>query len=149
MPKLRLMLSVILAATLSTAPALAAEPVKLTQEEVEAVKLRLIDAKPNVGAVSVMGFLAPGTAQAYMGHVDRALMIWGGYLVGFTAITALVPAAPAAPGGPRLSDLAVTSLFLAVAAGSGLDAYFLALKEREQYDQVINQLTDKQRAAQR
>ena len=150
MPKLRLLLSLILAGSLCTAaPAIAAEPVTLSDAEVEAIKLRLIEAKPNVGAVSVMGFLAPGSAQAYMGHVDRSLMIWGGYLVGFTVIQALVPAAPAAAGGPRLSDLAVTSLFLAVAAGSGLDAYFLSLAERQKYDQLINALTDKQRAAQR
>lgn len=142
-PKLLSALFLTLALALP-APALAAEPIALTPEEVDAIKMRLAIAKPNVSTVTIIGFLAPGSAQAYMGHMDRSLMIWGGYLLGFAVLKAALPATPASPGGPSVSDLAVSSLFLGVAAGSALDAYFLAHSQRAEYDKLIGRLSEKQ-----
>lgn len=125
-------------------PAFAADEITLTPAEVEAIKLRLAIAKPNVSTVTIIGFLAPGSAQAYMGHMDRSLLIWGGYLLGFAVLKAALPSSPASPGGPSVNDLAVSSLFLGVAAGSAIDAYFLALGQRAEYDKVIGTLSEKQ-----
>jgi hypothetical protein len=126
-------------------PAMAAEePIALSAQEAEAIKLKLAMAKPNVSSAAIISFLAPGTAQVYMNHVDRALLLWGGYLLGFTVIKAVIPpTSNAFPGGPKTSDVAVGSLFLGVAALSSLDAALTASKEREDYDRYINRLTDK------
>jgi hypothetical protein len=126
-----------------SAPAMTG-PVALSLAEAEALKLKLIQAKPNLNTVTLFSFLAPGSGQAYMGHIDRSFLMWGGYLVGFTAIKVAVPeTAVSAAGGPKISDLAITGLFLGIATASALDAYFLALKERQEYDALINRLTEK------
>lgn len=120
-------------------------PLQLSGDEAAMLKLKLAEAKPNVSTAAIISFLAPGSAQVYMGHVDRSLMIWGGYLIGFTAIKmAISPTATTFPGGPTASDAAVAALFLGVAAFSSLDAYLLAVSERADYDRLIDRLTDKQ-----
>jgi hypothetical protein len=131
---------------LAAGPAMAAETITLTTQEAEALKLKLIQAKPNLNTVTLFSFLAPGSGQAYMGHIDRSFVLWGGYLLGFTAIKLAVPdGAVATAGGPKTSDLAVTGLFIGIAAASALDAYLLALKERQEYDAYINRLTERTR----
>lgn len=135
-------LGVALALALNVAPALAADPVTLTDAEVKAIKLKLIAAKPNPGTTAIVSFLAPGSAQAYMGHVDRSLMLWGAYLAGFTLFKAL-PLPAAQPGGPSIGDVAIGTLLIGVAAASSVDAYLLAVKQREQVDQVLGRLEDK------
>lgn len=128
---------------LTAGPASAAESITLTPQEVEAIKLKLIQAKPNLNTVTLFSFLAPGSGQAHMGHIDRSFMLWGGYLLGFTAIKLTVPDTNVVPGGPRTSDLAVSGLFLGIATASAIDAFFLALEERKQYDLYINRLTER------
>lgn len=123
-------------------------PVSLSAQEADALKLKLIEAKPNLNTVTLFSFLAPGSGQAYMGHIDRSFLMWGGYLLGFTAIKVAVPeTAVAGNGGPKVSDLAITGLFLGLATASALDAYFMALKERQDYDAWINRLSEKSRPA--
>lgn len=133
-----------LAVTMLTAtPAFAAEPITLTPQEAEAIKLKLIQAKPNLNTVTLFSFLAPGSGQAYMGHIDRSFMLWGGYLLGYTAVKLAVPDSVVVPGGPRTSDLAITGLFVGIATASAIDAFLLALKERQSYDAYINRLTER------
>lgn len=131
-----------LALALHMPSALAAEPVTLTPAEVEAIKLKLIAAKPNPGTTAIVSFLAPGSAQAYMGHVDRSLVLWGTYLAGFTLFKAL-PLPAAQPGGPSIGDVAIGTLLLGVAAASSVDAYLLAVQRRAEVDQVLGRLEDK------
>ena len=139
----RLAPAVVALSLMVATPAQAAETVSLTPQEAEAIKLKLIQAKPNINTVTLFSFLAPGSGQAYMGHIDRSFMLWGGYLLGFTAIKLAVPETALTPGGPKTSDLAITGLFLGIATASAIDAYLLALKERKEYDLFINRLTER------
>jgi hypothetical protein len=122
-----------------------AEPelgITLTPEETEALKLKLIQAKPNVSTVVISSFLFPGSAQAYMGHVDRTLIMWGSYLAVFAGAKAIWPDT-SLTAGQRTSDLVIAGAFMGMAAVSALDAYFLARADRDEYDRLINRLADK------
>jgi hypothetical protein len=122
-----------------------AEPaisITLTPEEIEALKLKLIQAKPNVSTVVISSFLFPGSAQAYMGHVDHTLIMWGSYLLVFAGSKAIWPDT-SLTSGQRTSDLVVAGAFMGMAAISALDAFFLARTERDEYDRLINRLADK------
>ncbi|HEY9722527.1 MAG TPA: hypothetical protein V6D47_10950 [Oscillatoriaceae cyanobacterium] len=144
MPRIRLLLSFVVITGLLSAPALAEDhTIALSDQEVSAIKQKLIDAKPDVRTSTLMSFLAPGSAQAYMGHVDRTFLLWGLYLLGYTGIKAGLPSPPG-QSGPSLSDLAVVGLFLALATASSVDAYMLSNHEREEYDKLIDDLTAKQ-----
>lgn len=123
-------------------PAQAAPMIGLPADEVDAIKLRLIASKPNVSTVTVASFVFPGSGQAYMGHVDRTLVMWGGYLLAFSAAKVAIPDT-FQTGGQKVSDLAVLGVFMAMAAGSAVDAYLLAVDERNRTDAVINRLAER------
>ncbi|MDB5101557.1 MAG: hypothetical protein JWM80_5978 [Cyanobacteria bacterium RYN_339] len=114
----------------------------LTPEETEALKLKLIQAKPNVSTVTMASFLFPGSAQAYMGHTDRTLIMWGGYLIVFAG-TKYYWADTDLTGGLRTSDLVISGAFMGMAVYSAIDAFIEASTERAEYDKLINRLADK------
>lgn len=144
MPRIRLLLSFVVIAGLLAGPAFAADQtIALSDQEVTAIKHKLIDAKPDVRVSTLMSFLAPGSAQAYMGHVDRTFILWGLYLLGYTGIKAALPT-PAGQSGASAGDLAVVGLFLTLATASAVDAYMLSSHERAQYERLIDDLTAKQ-----
>lgn len=128
------------------APATAAvtpgQTITLTPEEVEALKLSLIQAKPSVSTVTLASFVFPGSAQAYMGHVDRTLVMWGAYLLVFAGAKYYWPDTSLV-AGQKTSDVVVSGAFLAIAAVSAFDAYLLAQAQRDEYDRLINRLADK------
>jgi hypothetical protein len=131
-----------LALTLACPPAFAAETISLTPEETEALKLKLIQAKPNVSTVTMAGFLFPGSAQAYMGHTDRTFLMWGAYLLVFAG-SKYYWADTDLTAGLRTSDLAISGAFMAMAAYSAVDAFIMASSERAEYDKLIYRLDDK------
>lgn len=134
-----------LACAMPAAPAQAqanGQTVQLTPQEVEALKLRLIMAKPNVSTVTIASFVFPGSGQAYMGHVDRTLLMWGTYLLGYTAALIAIPESTMA-GPAKIRDLALVSMVMGLASWSAIDAYGLSLQRRIDYDLVINRLTER------
>lgn len=139
-----------LALTLVCSPARAdvpPQPVKgqvitLTPEETEALKLKLIQAKPNVSTVTMSSFLFPGSAEAYMGHTDRTLIMWGAYLLVFAGAKYWF-ADTDLTAGLRTSDLVVSGAFMGMAVISAVDAFLLSSAERDEYDRLINRLADK------
>lgn len=149
MRRANLCLSLALAGALALAPATAlpaaAADITLTREETEALKLQLIQAKPNVSTVTISSFLFPGTGQAYMGHVDRTLLMWGGYILAFTALKAAVPETMLT-AGQKTSDVAIVSVFMGLCTLSALDAYFLARAERSKVDRLLDKLSEKSAA---
>ncbi len=136
-----LILALALAIGLNAGPA-AAQTVSLTPEEADAIKMRLVAAKPNVSTVTVASFVFPGSGQAYMGHVDRTLVMWGSYLLGYTAAKVAIPDANVV-GGQKISDLVIVGVFMGMSAWSAVDAYFLAVQRRADYDLAINRLTER------
>jgi hypothetical protein len=135
-------LALVLAAGLAVAPAVRAQTVSLTPEEADAIKLRLIAAKPNVSTVTIASFVFPGSSQAYMGHVDRTLLMWGTYLLAYTGAKVAIPESSVV-GGQKVSDLAVVGFFMGMAAWSAIDAYVLSVQRRADYDLAINRLTER------
>ena len=140
-PSQRLLLASCLAFGLAAAPA-QAQIVQLTPEEAEAIKLRLVAAKPNVSTVTIASFVFPGSGQAYMGHVDRTLLMWGSYLTAYTAAKVAIPESQVV-GGQKVSDLAIVGVFMGMAAWSAIDAYVLSVQRRADYDLAINRLTER------
>lgn len=134
-------LALALALGLQAAPA-AAQTVSLTPEEAEAIKMRLVAAKPNVSTVTIASFVFPGSGQAYMGHVDRTLLMWGSYLLAYTAAKVAIPESNVV-GGQKVSDLAIVGVFMGMSAWSAVDAYFLSVQRRADYDLAINRLTER------
>lgn len=120
----------------------AAGEVVLSAEEVEALSLRLVEAKPNLATVAISAFVFPGAAQAQMGRVDHTLALWGGYLATYTLAKALLPDTLVS-GGQRVSDWVVLGAFVTMAGASAFDAYRLAQARRAAYDAVLNRLVDK------
>lgn len=140
--KLLLALGITASLIMAGPAAYASDPVVLTPDEVEAVKLKLIQAKPNVSTVTLAGFLFPGSAQAYMGHTDRAFTMWGAYLLVFGGAKS-VWAETDLTGGFRTSDIVITAAFMGMATFSAIDAFLSASAERAEYDGLINRLSDK------
>ena len=136
-----LLLTTVTALALTAAPAVA-QPVQLTPEEAEALKARLIQAKPNVSTVTIASFVFPGASQAYMGMPERTLVMWGSYLLACTALKVAVPDTLVA-GPTKVSDLAIVGVLMGMSAYSALDAYQLALARRADYDVLINRLTER------
>lgn len=128
-------------AGLTASPA-AAQTIQLTPEEAEAIKMRLVAAKPNVSTVTIASFVFPGSGQAYMGHVDRTLIMWGSYLMAYTAAKVAIPEAQVV-GGQKVSDLAIVGVHMGMAAWSAIDGYVLAVQRRADYDLAINRLTER------
>lgn len=124
------------------APAASSNVITLTPEETQALKLELIAAKPNLSTVTMSSFLFPGSAQAYMGHTDRTLIMWGAYLLVFAGAKAFWPDT-ALTAGQKTSDVVVAGAFMGMAAISALDAYLLARAQRDEYDRLIDRLADK------
>ena len=137
----RMLLASTLVLGLGAAPA-AAQTIQLTPEEADAIKLRLVAAKPNVSTVTIASFVFPGSGQAYMGHVDRTLVMWGSYLLGYTAAKVAIPESQVV-GGQKISDLAIVGVFMGMSAWSAVDAYFLSVQRRADYDLAINRLTER------
>lgn len=132
-----------LAVALAPLPALAqATPVVLTPAEAEAVRMQLIQAKPNVSTVAISSFVFPGSGQAYMGHIDRTLLLWGTYLTTFTVAKLAIPDTELT-AGQKTNDLVVVGVFMGMAAVSAVDAFFLAQARRAEYDRVLNGLSEK------
>lgn len=120
----------------------AAGEVVLSPDEVEALTLRLVEAKPNLATVAISAFVFPGAAQAQMGRVDHTLALWGGYLATYTVAKAFLPDTLVS-GGQRVSDWVVLGAFVTMASASAFDAYRLAQARRAAYDAVLNRLSDK------
>ncbi len=132
-----------LAVALAPAPAFAqTTPVVLTPAEAEALRMQLILAKPNVSTVAIASFVFPGSGQAYMGHIDRTLLLWGTYLTAFTAAKVAIPDSQVT-AGQKTNDLVVVGVFMGMAAVSAIDAYFLAHARRAEYDKSLNALSEK------
>lgn len=141
----------LLASGLAIAPALPAlaqatpaapTVVQLTPAEADALKLRLIMAKPNVSTVTIASFVFPGSSQAYMGHVERTLLMWGTYILAYTASTIAIPDSTMV-NQVKVRDLALVGSFMGMATWSALDAYGLSLQRRNDYDAMINRLTER------
>lgn len=130
------------ALTLGCPPAFADQTVTLTPEETHAIQLKLIQAKPNISTVTMSSFLFPGSAQAYMGHTDRTLIMWGAYLLVFAGAKYYWPDTDLT-AGLRTSDLVVSGAFMGMAVISAVDAFLLASADRVEYDRLINRLADK------
>ena len=121
-----------------------AHSVSLTPDETRAMELGLIAAKPSLSTVTLASFVFPGSQQAYMGHVDHTLGMWGGYLLVFFGAKAFW-ADTDLTAGQRTSDVVIAGAFMVMATLSALDAFLLASQERDGYDRLINRLADKER----
>ena len=115
------------------------------QAEVETAPLAVVverqlqAARPNVTTNTLISALFPGTAQAYLGHIDHALALWGAYLLIFGVSRSIIPD-QWLTGGQKVSDMLIATSFLGMAGFSAVDAFVLTEARRREIDAVLKRL---------